>query len=150
KQVCISDEIGKSFTALQTAVGSTYGVVFCGGSPDNEPSCMPRRTESVNGSTVYTGASSAQDGDGEGIAAATDNCSSIFNPVRPLDNGSQADFDGDAVGDVCDVCPLDPNTTMCTVFDPNDADSDGVTNAADNCQNTPNPGQEDADTDGKG
>ena len=43
-----------------------------------------------------------------------------------MDNGTQADTDGDGVGDACDPCPLDANTTTCTAFDPNDRDGDGV------------------------
>ena len=46
------------------------------------------------------------DSDGDGIPDATDNCPTVFNPIRPIDNGGQADFDGDGVGDACDPCPL--------------------------------------------
>ncbi len=61
---------------------------------------------SVNGSTTYTGIPSARDLDGDGIANAADNCPSVFNPVRPVDNGMQGDVNGDGTGDAGDACPL--------------------------------------------
>jgi cysteine-rich repeat protein len=149
KRVCVSGEIGKTYQSLRTAVNGIYGTFFCG-TPTNEPSCTPTRPASVAGSTVYTGATSATDNDGDGIANAMDNCPDVFNPVRPMDGGAQADADDDAVGDACDPCPLDANTMSCTVFDPNDADSDGIPNASDNCPAIANPQQQDADMDGKG
>jgi len=113
KAVCLTDEIGKTYSALQTAVGSIYPAFFCG-APMNEPSCTPKRPQSVMGSTVYTGAVTADDTDGDGIPNASDNCPSIFNPIRPLDGTKQADADGDGIGDACDVCPLDKGVTTCT------------------------------------
>ena len=68
---------------------------------------------SVNGSNVYTGLISGSDSDGDGIANSVDDCPTIFNPVRPGDNGTQADTDGDGVGDACDPCPLLANTSSC-------------------------------------
>ena len=150
KQVCLSTDIGKTLSQLEASVGAIYPAFFCGGTPNNEPSCVPTRPVSVNGSTVYTGAVSAADGDGDGIDDTADNCVTIFNPIRPVDDSAQGDFDADGVGDACDVCPLDANTTTCTSFDPNDLDGDGVVNAADNCPNLSNPLQEDGDTDGRG
>jgi cysteine-rich repeat protein len=149
KQVCLSGEVGQTYPALQAAVGTLYTTFFCG-TPDNEPSCLPARPASVNGSTIYTGATSATDTDGDGIPDATDNCPLVFNPVRPMDDGKQADADGDGVGDVCDPCPLDANTSTCTTFDPNDVDGDGIPNATDNCPSVANPSQTDTDGDGKG
>jgi large repetitive protein len=149
KQVCLSGEIGQTYPALQTAVAGLYTTFFCA-TPTNEPSCVPTRPAAVDGSTIYTGAVSATDSDGDGIPDAMDNCPTVFNPIRPMDNGVQGDFDGDGVGDACDPCPLDANTTVCTTFDPNDTDGDGVPNATDNCPTVPNPAQTDTDGDGKG
>jgi cysteine-rich repeat protein len=149
KRVCLQSEVGRSYDQLKTAAGGIYPAFFCG-VPDNEPSCLPARPASVQGSTIYTGAVTATDGDGDGIPDAQDNCPTIFNPIRPMDGGKQADADGDGQGDACDPCPLDANTTVCKVYDPNDSDGDGFPNATDNCPNLANPDQADADNDGKG
>ncbi len=149
KQVCLMSEIGKTYDQLKTAVGTDYAAFFCG-TPINEPSCVAKRPAAVNNSTIYTGMPSATDLDGDGIANASDNCPDVFNPIRPLDNGVQADNDSDTVGDACDVCPVNANTTTCATIDPNDRDADGVTNALDNCPDIANTQQEDGDLDGKG
>lgn len=149
KAICLQSEIGKTYSALQTAGGGNYAAFFCA-TPTNEPSCTPTRPKSVSGSTIYTGAITADDSDGDGIPNATDDCPKVFNPVRPMDKGKQADADSDGVGDACDVCPLDPNSTTCTGVDPNDTDKDGVANATDNCPSVANKDQADGDTDGKG
>jgi cysteine-rich repeat protein len=149
KQVCLQDEIGKNLAALTTAAAGSYAAFFCG-VPDNEPSCVPTRPEGKNGSTVYTGELTATDGDGDGIDDGDDNCPTVFNPVRPVDDGEQADFDVDGEGDACDVCPLNADTPTCSSVDPTDKDADGIVNDADNCPSTPNQDQADGDGDGKG
>jgi Thermolysin metallopeptidase, alpha-helical domain/Thrombospondin type 3 repeat len=80
----------------------------------------------VNG--PLTGQCSAVvDTDFDGVGANNDNCPNVANP-------SQADADGDGVGNACD----------------NDDDNDGASDTTDNCNGIANPGQEDADGDGIG
>lgn len=148
KSLCVQDDLGKSLAALTSSVGNIYPAFFCG-TPQNEPTCVPSRPVAVNGSSIYAGPA-AGDPDGDGLDDAIDLCPTVFSPIRPVDNGAQADFDLDGVGDACDPCPLDPNTDVCSVYDPNDSDSDGIDNAADNCPNVPNAGQTDTDGDMKG
>ncbi len=149
KAVCLMGEIGKTYDQLKASLGAGAYPDFTCGTPMNEPSCTPTRPVAVAGSTVYTGVASATDSDGDGLANTGDNCPTVFNPIRPVDGGVQSDVDADGEGDVCDVCPVNPDTTTCA-FDPNDLDSDGVANGTDNCPNTANPDQADADGDQKG
>ncbi|WP_437485223.1 lamin tail domain-containing protein [Sorangium sp. So ce1014] len=155
KQVCLQDEIGMTLEALEREAGEIYPAFFCG-EPEREPLCTPSRAAtapvnaSVNGSTVYTGQPTDDDLDGDGIANGADDCPSVFNPIRPLDSGAQADFDGDGDGDACDACPLDAGSTLCSAPNPNDGDNDGVLNGADNCPSLQNADQADMDRDGKG
>lgn len=145
-------EAATNLASLRRANASTYPLFFCS-APQNEPSCRPERAARnvKNGSTTYTAASvGTNDTDGDGVANATDNCPTVFNPVRPMDNGQQANVDGDAQGDACDACPLDANTTTCRVFDPNDLDGDLVPNSMDNCPSDANANQADSDGDQKG
>ncbi|MBX3250553.1 MAG: lamin tail domain-containing protein [Myxococcales bacterium] len=149
-----------NWSLLSTRAADQYRLMFCGGDPDNEPSCVPERFSmgegglpdaSVNGSNYYTGISSADDRDGDGIPDDEDNCPSVFNPIRPLDMGAQADQDMDGIGDACDPCPLggsDPAT--CITATPGDRDGDGVPDDEDNCPDVFNPDQADRDMDGRG
>lgn len=91
------------------------------------------------------------DTDGDGICDQDDNCPSVANDT-------QADSDGDGIGDLCDdpsndndndgvpdqfdTCPLSVNNS--------DTDGDGICDYVDNCINTPNPDQIDTDGDGIG
>jgi hypothetical protein len=89
--------------------------------------------------------------DGDGVLDGADNCPSMFNPVRPIDNNVQPDDDADGMGDMCDPTPLrtdldgdaDPNTADNCPFDANDTqldtDIDGKGDTCDACPMRPNP-----------
>ena len=155
RAACVMRELGMSYSALAGMNASNYPLFFCDGDiPTDEPSCIPARNAmaplpnpEVNGSNRYTGIRSSTDADGDGIEDAMDNCARIFNPIRPLDNGAQADFDDDGVGDECDPCPLDADTSTCAPIDPNDRDRDMVPDTTDNCPAVANTDQADRDMD---
>jgi cytosine/adenosine deaminase-related metal-dependent hydrolase len=109
KSVCVKSEVNTTYSALATAANS-YAAFFCG-TPTGEPTCVPSRPAAVNGSTIYTGAPTSSDSDGDGIPDASDDCPHVFNPIRPVDNGQQADADSDGTGDACDPCPLIANSS---------------------------------------
>jgi len=154
KAACVDVRTGAApkLGDLLTAGEVYYPPYFCKDkTPDDEPTCVPSRaeTESVKGSSTYTGIPSDEDKDGDGYPDAIDNCPTIFNPVRPMDQGRQADADGDGIGDACDACPEDP-TQECDYRVATDIDGDGVPNGIDNCPETANPNQADTDKDGHG
>lgn len=143
KKACVAQDIGGGVT-LQSIVAegeAIYPLFFCG-QPEDEPSCVPYRKGE------YEGVATPEDGDGDGIADASDNCPKVFNPVRLLE-AAQANADGDAAGDVCDTCPFDASDA-CMAPDADDIDDDGIVNGADNCPKSANAGQEDSDNDGHG
>jgi hypothetical protein len=120
KKLCMEPETGKTLAQVQTNVGAAaYGPASCG-APANERTCTPARVAVVSGSTVYTGIPGEDDSDGDGIVNASDNCPTVFNPVRPMDGGEQADEDADDAGDACDPCPIDASTTSCEPLGPQD------------------------------
>lgn len=142
KRACVAVDIpGTTLAAVVAAGNAVYPLFFCG-TPDKEPSCVPYRD-------TYAGGITADDSDGDGVKNADDDCPSVFNPIRPMDDGKQADFDGDGKGDACDPCPLDAKDG-CPVLDANDTDGDGIPNGTDNCPDKANPDQADADQDGHG
>lgn len=111
KKVCAKREFGKTIADMEKTIGSPYALYFCG-LPKDEPSCVPSRPGGFNG------VKSAEDSDGDGIPNASDLCPTIFSAVRPMDKGSQADIDGDKVGDGCDPCPLTANSSDCAIPTP--------------------------------
>lgn len=147
KRACV--DAGTSTTpftleSLRTAGEAIYPLYYCKDqTPQSEPSCTPFRS-------AYSKGITAEDKDGDGIPDIKDNCIDVFNPVRPIDpEAVQADADKDGVGDACDVCP-DDATQSCKQAIAGDIDGDGIPNGSDNCPRVANPGQEDADKDGRG
>jgi hypothetical protein len=130
--ICADRELGDSYASIASTVSGSYPAIFCG-TPANEPTCAPSRPGE------FTGALTATDGDGDGIADGDDNCPTVFNPIRPIDGGNQPDADGDGTGDPCDDSPL-----------PDDLDGDTVANDADNCPFDANGSQTDGDGDNRG
>jgi cytosine/adenosine deaminase-related metal-dependent hydrolase len=97
--------------ALNYYNSESYPLFFCGEAPEFEPTCTPFR------SGEYSGEIANNDWDGDGIVNNLDNCKKVFNPIRPMDDGAQADSDGDGRGDACDKCPLVVGAE-CTAIDP--------------------------------
>ncbi|MBM4371096.1 MAG: thrombospondin type 3 repeat-containing protein, partial [Deltaproteobacteria bacterium] len=98
-----------------------------------------------------------------GIPDAADNCPAHANPSQAnldgdsLGNACDPDDDGDGVPDGTDTCPMLWNPSQADLdgdglgdpCDPDD-DGDGTPDGQDNCPFTPNPTQADADKDGFG
>ncbi|HSC75195.1 MAG TPA: thrombospondin type 3 repeat-containing protein [Pseudomonadales bacterium] len=75
--------------------------------------------------------STGTDADGDYVGSNVDNCPALANPT-------QADANGDGIGDACD-----PTFSI-------DADGDGIGNGIDNCPAFADPAQTDTDGDGLG
>ncbi|MCH9688692.1 MAG: amidohydrolase family protein [Deltaproteobacteria bacterium] len=143
KRMCAELDAGLQIGQITSAVnGASYDLFFCG-DPDGEPSCDPARPNE------FPDRGGPDDADGDGVADADDNCPNVFNPVRPLDQASQADADSDGIGDACDLCPLSMGQG-CDVPNVFDQDGDGVEDPADNCLFDQNADQADGDADGIG
>lgn len=144
KSLCLQRDSGFQMSDLRAAImDNPYEPFYCG-LPPKEPSCVPFR------SGEFLGLPTADDADGDGIINTLDLCPGVFSAIRALDGTMQADADGDMVGDVCDPCPLDANTTDCEGPKTDDRDGDGVVNDMDNCPDVANADQADADGDLKG
>ncbi|MGH1347417.1 MAG: amidohydrolase family protein [Nannocystales bacterium] len=143
KRVCVELDTGLTLAQITGAVNPDSYDLFACDTPDLEPSCNPFRE------MEFPARAGVTDADGDGIADADDNCPSVFNPLRPMDGGQQADEDQDNIGDACDLCALEPGDD-CEVPDPLDADGDGVGATEDNCPVDENPDQADGDEDGVG
>lgn len=104
KTVCIQRELGEDFATLQHNNTGSYPLFFVG-PPKLEPTCVPSRPAIVGKETGYSGIPTPNDTDGDGVPNTSDNCPTIFNPIRPVDNGKQADCNNNGIGDACDPAP---------------------------------------------
>ena len=105
KSVCSQSEIDKT---LHRAADRGRRRATRRSSAARRPTSRPARPSARRRSTARrsTPASRAPtDCDGDGIPDASDNCPTVFNPIRPVDGGKQADADGDGIGDACDPSP---------------------------------------------
>src|SRR5688500_11378759 len=87
KRVCLMAEVAKTYAQLQTSAGANIYPAFTCGVPMNEPSCIPARPTGTPPN--YTGAVTAEDTDGDGIANTADLCPKVFDPIRPMDGSAQ-------------------------------------------------------------
>ena len=107
RSACMS-EVGKTYAQLQTAAGADLPGVLLRRAPTNEPivhadaadvgRTARRSTPASRPPTTPTATASPT----RPTTART--CSTRSGP---MDNGVQADADGDGMGDACDPCPLD-------------------------------------------
>ena len=131
RAICAEQEFGTAWDSLASTMSGAYGAFFCSAEPTDEPTCVPSRPGEFP--------LASDDADGDGLADSEDNCPSVFNPIRPMDDGVQSDQDDDGLGDPCDEDPIKP-----------DLDGDGQANADDNCPFDANADQADDDADGTG
>lgn len=114
RQICLPREApGNSFAALDAIFD--YPLVSCGSPPPNERTCTPSRI-SPNITPNFDGQSVVGDVDGDGVIDAEDNCPLVFNPPMAISNAMQEDSDNDDIGDACDICPFEQDTTTCVAF----------------------------------
>jgi DNA-binding beta-propeller fold protein YncE len=90
------------------------------------------------------------DRDEDGVLNADDNCPSVANPSQADANGNgigdacDFDTDSDGISDALDNCPFNANANQA------DGDGDGYGDACDNCKLVANPDQRDTNGDGFG
>ncbi|KGJ95222.1 amidohydrolase family protein [Colwellia psychrerythraea] len=82
RQVCLENDTGYSLKNLYN-VNKDFFALYQSSFDSSEPSCTPVRYDN------YSGQITSSDNDGDGVLNSEDNCPSIFNPIRPMDNGNQ-------------------------------------------------------------
>ncbi|MCA9488824.1 MAG: VCBS repeat-containing protein [Myxococcales bacterium] len=140
-------------TALDS-VGWVTGMVLVDADVDGLPDLF--QLQDPGGRVFRTEPCARQDTDGDGLrdceellvvgtdVASADTDGDGLSDGAELDVGADpwdADTDGDGVADGVDTCPVDVV---------GDSDGDGTCDAVDTCPTTPNPGQQDLDSDGRG
>ncbi len=113
KSLFLSRETGTDWAAFTAAYAGSYGVQTTIDSGYPVSAIPARPSTSV---PTYDGVIRAGDKDGDGIADAQDLAPSVFNPIRPLDSGSQQDADGDGLADEADPAPWYAGTSPGSVL----------------------------------
>jgi hypothetical protein len=118
---------------------SKYGYTVMGnaiGEHDGDSDGVPTIIDNCPNTANYD----QNDNDGDGIGDACDNCGNVANLL-------QVDADNDTIGDVCDPEPGCGGCGQVVCESNADTDFDGMPDVIDNCLNTYNPHQLDADND---
>jgi choice-of-anchor C domain-containing protein len=136
---------GQDQNITDLSPGGNHGVLGANANPEGDAS-----DPIWVAADFFPGVPAGLDGDNDGVSSVCDNC-------LEAPNADQANGDGDASGDACELDDdddgaLDAEDTCPTVANPdqNDADTDGFGDACDNCPESYNSSQADEDGDGIG
>jgi hypothetical protein len=79
----MSDPGGSRLSSILAANVDAYALMSCAAAPAGEPSCRPSWPEAFDGVPEI-----GVDDDGDGMLNDSDNCPTVFNPIRPMEKNS--------------------------------------------------------------